>query len=259
MIHKQITIKYEKIISEINKINLQLKTFPKERLLCNNNGPYIQWHTTDGHNIKYLSKKERTLAEQLAYKEYLICKLQDLEKERTALDFYLRHHSNTTSKVEHLLSDTNYQELLTPHFTPQDQSLSEWMNSSYEKNHQYPEQLIIKTENNTYVRSKSEAMIHMFLSVHQIPFRYECALTLGNITLYPDFTIRHPSTGETYYWEHFGLMDEPKYSQNAFSKQQLYASHGIIPTLQLITTYETAENPLNPDIIEKTIIHYFKA
>ncbi len=259
MIYKHILSKYENIISEINKINLQLKTFPKERLLCNPNGPYVQWHTTDGHTIKYLSKKKRALAEQLAYKEYLTCKLQDLEKEQTALNFYLRHHPKTPSKVENLLSDTGYQELLAPHFTPQDQSLYEWMNSPYEKNCQYPEQLTIKTASNTYVRSKSEAMIHMYLHTQQIPFRYECALQLGSITIYPDFTIRHPYTGETYYWEHFGLMDDSKYSQNAFSKQHLYASHGIIPTLQLITTYETQENPLNPDLIEKTIALYFKA
>ena len=35
-----------------------------------------------------------------------------------------------------------------------------------------------------------------------IPFRYECALTLGNTTVYPDFTIMHPNTGELIYREH---------------------------------------------------------
>ena len=59
------------------------------------------------------------------------------------------------------------------------------------------------------MRSKSEAMIAMSLYVQKIPYRYECELKLGSITLFPDFTIRHPETGEIFYWEHFGMMDKP--------------------------------------------------
>ena len=97
----------------------------------------------------------------------------------------------------------------------------------------------------------------MLLYINKIPFRYECALHLGETTLFPDFTIRHPKTGNVYYWEHFGLMDNPAYSQNAYSKLQLYTSHGIIPSIQLITTYETKDNPLSTDIVEKIIAYYF--
>ena len=77
------------------------------------------------------------------------------------------------------------------------------------------------------------------------------------MTFYPDFTIRHPKTGEIIYWEHFGLMDDPSYYQKTFSKLQLYASYGIIPSINLITTYETQEHPLSADIVEKIVKHYF--
>lgn len=97
----------------------------------------------------------------------------------------------------------------------------------------------------------------MLLYINQIPFRYECSLTLGETTLFPDFTIRHPQTGDIYYWEHFGLMDKPIYIQNTYSKLQLYTSHGIIPTIQLITTYETKDYPMDVDTINKIIQHYF--
>lgn len=56
----------------------------------------------------------------------------------------------------------------------------------------YPERLIHKTSAGIDVRSKSEAMIVQVLHSHKIPFRYECALHIGSITLYPDFTIRIP-------------------------------------------------------------------
>ena len=90
--------------------------------------------------------------------------------------------------------------------------LLKWMNSPYEHNTKYPEQLTLKTISGHTVRSKSEALIDMALHVNKIPFRYECALPLSDIVLYPDFTIRHPQTGNFYYWEHFGLMDDLNYS-----------------------------------------------
>lgn len=131
------------------------------------------------------------------------------------------------------------------------------MNSSYEHNPNFPENLIYKSSSGHLVRSKSESIIDMLLYTNKIPFRYESALHLGEITIFPDFTIRHPHTGARYYWEHFGLMDKPSYSQKAYSKMQLYTSHGIIPSVQLITTFESTQNPLSPDIVEKIITHYF--
>lgn len=52
-------------------------------------------------------------------------------------------------------------------------------------------------------------------------------------------------------------MDNPSYCQNASFKLQQYSLNGIIPSVQLITTYETGKHPLNPEIIEKIIEHYF--
>ena len=95
------------------------------------------------------------------------------------------------------------------------------------------------------------------MHLNKIPFRYECALHLDNITLFPDFTIRHPTTGTIFYWEHFGMMDDVYYAKNTSLKLQTYTSYGIIPTLQLITTYETKNHPLSSDFIEKMLHLYF--
>ncbi len=91
------------------------------------------------------------------------------------------------------------------------------------------------------MRSKSEAMIDMVLRIRKIPFRYKCLLELGGISFYPDFTIRHPVTAAVFYWEHFGIVDDPKYCQKAYSKLYTYFSYGIIPSINLIITYETRE------------------
>ena len=150
-----------------------------------------------------------------------------------------------------------YQILLSSALKTHSQELLDWMNSPYEHNPKHPEQLTHKTISGNYVRSKSEALIDMLLHINKIPFRYECALFLGDTTIYPDFTIKHPETGEIYYWEHFGMMDEPSYYKNAYSKLYLYTSNQIVPTIQLITTYETKQHPLNSETVEHLIQEYF--
>ncbi len=127
----------------------------------------------------------------------------------------------------------------------------------YDQNPLFPEQRIHKCASGHLVRSKSEAIIDMVLYTNQVPFRYECALTLGKTVIYPDFTIRDPSSGKTYYWEHFGMMDQPSYAARTFSKLQLYTSFQIIPSIQLITTYETQEHPLNTETAEALVRQYF--
>ena len=152
---------------------------------------------------------------------------------------------------------SEYRELLAPYFSIESEEFSNWMHMPYEQNPNYPEHLIIPTSSGHLVRSKSEALIATALYVKKIPFRYECRLKLGVHTLYPDFTIRHPHTGKYYYWEHFGLMDHDGYAKNACGKIQLYVSQHIVPTIQLITTYETKEHPLTMEVVEKLIEYYF--
>ena len=57
--------------------------------------------------------------------------------------------------------------------------------------------------------------------------------------------------------EHFGMMDQPSYAARTFSKLQLYTSFQIIPSIQLITTYETQEHPLNTETAEALVRQYF--
>ncbi|MBQ7839841.1 MAG: ATPase [Lachnospiraceae bacterium] len=246
----------QKIETQIDSIQSQLKNFPKGNFFCSQNGRHYKWYRSDGSTHTYIPKKKRHLAEQLALKKYLTLLSNDLLREKNAIDFYLRHHH--PSEADKMLTEMpEYQKLLSPYFQPLSQELLNWAQSPFESNPKYPENLTQKASSGNLVRSKSEALIDMALYVNKVPFRYECALQLGTTIIYPDFTIRHPQTGEYFYWEHFGLMDDPTYCKNVCSKLQLYASYNIIPTIQLITTYETKEHPLNAKIIEKIVQDYF--
>ncbi len=53
------------------------------------------------------------------------------------------------------------------------------------------------------------------------------------------------------------MMDDPEYSENAFKKLQLYNTYGIIPSVNLITTFETKTNPLNSVYVRDLLEYYF--
>lgn len=257
MVYERIKHEYDILCDRIRRIQQELQALPPGKLICCHQPNTTKWYLSNGHQRIYIPKSNRPLAEQLAKKKYLSLLLEDLENEKTALSYYLRHHSPTGKSEQLLTTPSEYRQLLIPYFTPSSQELTDWMNSSYDKNTNHPENLIYKGVANTYLRSKSEVLIDMLLRSHNIPFRYECALPLGKTLIYPDFTIRHPHSGDFYYWEHFGMMDNPTYIEKTMSKLSLYASHGITPGIQLITTYETKNNPLTPELIEKYIEYHF--
>ena len=247
-----------RIEEKIQITQSKLRECPEGKLLCCHNGKYSQWRWSDGNKQIYLPKKKRRLAEKLAYKKYLSMHLQNLLHEKKAIEYYLKHHDSEAEKAEEILINTSeYKELLSPYFKPISQELQEWADAPYEKNNMYPDGLIHKTYSGNFVRSKSESLIDMFLYKNKIPFRYECVLRFGEVFFYPDFTIRHPRTGEIYYWEHFGMMEDLDYSKRAYSKLQNYTAHGIYPTIQLITTYETKEHPLTAEKVEQIVRQYF--
>lgn len=184
-------------------------------------------------------------------------RLEELEKELRATLTYIRICSKPFESENFLANSPEFQRLIAPYFTPISQELSEWMNRPYDQNPYHPENLVHKSISGNLLRSKSESIIDMLLYQARLPYRYECQLLLGEKIIYPDFTIRHPVTGKFYYWEHFGQMDNPEYYPKACSKMQLYISHGIIPSINLITTFETSKAPLTSENVHTIIKQYF--
>lgn len=170
---------------------------------------------------------------------------------------YMQKADCKKDMLEKMLDNEEYERLLGGRRHSVKKELENWMNEKYEKNGSHPENLVVKGTQGKFLRSKSEAIIDKVLYTNGIPFRYEDKLVLENTFLYPDFTTRHPKTGQVYYWEHFGLMDQPEYINRACQKIKLYCENGIIPGINLILTYETKENPLSIDQVEKIVKEYF--
>ena len=234
-----------------------LLTLPEGNFFITNSKNQFKWYTGHSPTYQYIPKNNRKLAEQLAYRKFLTLKLCEYKEELSSLNAHLATLSKLT-KAENLISQSSeYRALISPYYSPASKDYSEWQRQPYDKNNLFPETLIHTSFSGNSLRSKSEAIIDSLLFQNKIPFRYECQLILGDRILYPDFTIRHPLTGKLYYWEHFGLMDNPDYAKKACEKLHIYISYGIIPSISLITTYETKSSPLTTEKVSQILKQYF--
>lgn len=111
------------------------------------------------------------------------------------------------------------------------------------------------TSNGEYVRSKSELIIADRLHAAGVPYVYEADLYLdeGKTLLHPDFTVLNKRTGREYVWEHFGMIHNQEYWENAQSKINTYARNGYFIGVNLIVTLEGVNNPLYVQNIYKVI------
>ena len=53
------------------------------------------------------------------------------------------------------------------------------------------------------------------------------------------------------------MMDNEDYRQKTYFKIERYISNAVLPSVNLITTFETRNTPLNIELVENYIQHYF--
>ena len=117
MINEKILKENDKLDTQIHTLQSQLKTLPEGKLICASNGKWQKWYRSTNHGTTYLPKKERQLAERLAYKKYLLLQLENLLQEKEAITLYLNHHdSNLQQKEDELFYSPKFHDLIKPHF-----------------------------------------------------------------------------------------------------------------------------------------------
>lgn len=241
---------------KIAGLDKKISKMPPGNIQVIDSGKYVRWYVTNDGGREYIPKRNKSFAQLMAQKKYLEYLKMDMQFDKDCIDSYLEKLENYQRKIPEL-EETKFGELLHPTIESHNEELEKWCNSPYEKNKFAEEGLIFKNISGNIVRSKSESLIATELFINNIPFRYECILNLGDRVVFPDFTIRHPLSGEYFFWEHFGMMDKPEYAQKTADKISIYISHGIIPSINLITTYETLDNPINQLKIANIVKEYF--
>lgn len=120
----------------------------------------------------------------------------------------------------------------------------------------YEDRLIHRTARGELVRSKSEVIIANALYYHHLEYVYEPVLALEGVVKRPDFKIIDDDTGETWYWEHCGLMDDPRYKRRWEEKKAFYQKNGIKEGKNLIVTFDK-DGALDSQKVERIIEEIF--
>ena len=98
--------------------------------------------------------------------------------------------------------------------------------------------LVHRTARGELVRSKSEVIIANALYYHHLDYVYEPELRLEGKVKRPDFKVVDEDTGDEWYWEHCGMMDNPQYKKRWEEKKAFYKKNGIEEGKNLIVTYD---------------------
>ncbi len=89
--------------------------------------------------------------------------------------------------------------------------------------------LVHRTERKELVRSKSELLITSMLHARDVKYLYEEPLEVDGWRCLPDFTIHDENRGITFYWEHLGMLEDPRYAKRWDAKRSRYLRAGILP------------------------------
>jgi ATP-dependent exoDNAse (exonuclease V) alpha subunit len=89
--------------------------------------------------------------------------------------------------------------------------------------------LIHQASDGKMLRSKSELLIYQRLTDKKLEPLYEKKLEIKDVVKLPDFTIENEETGETFYWEHCGMLYDNDYKQRWEEKYEWYRQNDILP------------------------------
>lgn len=267
-IREMIENEKQNIEKSIEENKAQIANLPGGTLQVHKSGVFYNWFVIDENsnsksNSKsnshrhYISKENKELAEQLAYKGYLETQLSENQDNLKAINFFLKKYSGDTKSVRYITSNEGRRELLTPKLHYTDKEIEKWLRDKYTGDVPEPSNLRYPSQAGFKVRSKSEQIIVGLLLKYHIPFKYEHPMYINNHNLYPDFTIMHPKTHKIYVWEHLGMMDSYQYRNHNFDKINDYYLLGFAPGDNLIMTYEANNSGVDEILAEKLIKHYF--
>ena len=251
---KYLEEKYAKANSEL--LSLKKMVPDNARLRAAKHGKGYQyflvrrWNENNGSYIKNDDRKTAVILAQIEYDEKLIKVLNKSIADLKEFKEYFRENPFEAALNRMI---PGKRELVKIPYTSDDDFIINWKNQEYDGldfKEGFPEYY---TRNGLRVRSKSEVIIADILDEMHVPFLYEKPLQLNTGIVHPDFTLLNISERKEVYWEHFGMMDDVEYRQNAFQKIKNYESNGLFQYDSVIWTFESGRNPINTRDIRRMV------
>lgn len=215
---------------------------------------YIRAAKSTSHKGKYVSSKNKKTVQKIIQQQYDKKALKACKTQFTLINKLLQEKHSIENVYAKL--PAGKQVLTTPATTPDNIYAKNWISQPYTPKPFFPGDPGFYTTSGQRVRSKSEIIIATILEKMHIPYRYEYPLQIGTKTLHPDFYCLNTKTHKEFIWEHFGMMDNPDYSQNFVLKMQTFNSNNFFLGKNLLVTFESKNFPLNPKIAEKILKNY---
>lgn len=266
-------INREKLLKELNelqalkdKVQRSLKDLPEGKLRCElSRGKYPQYYIVCASEKeryprgRYLKKKEISVACDYAQNEYARLMLREIKDREVNIRKCLKYYGRKSLSAVYSNLPIAKRNLIVPFVLTDEEYIIKWKSSYNNGWNSFPINNGFKTEQGELVRSKSEKMIADKLFMNGIPYVYEAGLIMKNGKhVYPDFTMLNLRERETYYLEHFGMMDDPEYSNTALEKIDLYEENNIHLGDKLLVSFEASRKPINLNQIDAMIERYLK-
>ena len=248
-------------VKEMDKLILEaeksLKKAPKGSLvLSKSNGVTQYYHKTENTQKKgkYISSKNKKIIAALAQKDYDLRFLQVIKKQKKQIQKAIKLLPDIDLARIHTELSEGRKRYVKPYVLSDEQYVEQWLGVKYTGKEFFDDTHVIMTERGERVRSKSEKILADKLFAMGIPYRYEYPVQLkGYGTVYPDFTLLNVRKRKEFYLEHFGIMDDPEYSEKAIKKLEDYAKNKIYIGKNLLVTFETRHKPLEMKVVEQMI------
>lgn len=232
----------------------QLRELPEGRLriAVKPSGP--QYYLSGGEKEIYLQARDRALAEDLAQRRYCEKVVRLAEKEQKQLESLLDVCQRDLLAEVWKEMNPLRRALVRPFDVPDEEYARVWSEEKYVGKEIEDIERSFLTERGEQVRSKSEKIIADMLASRGVPYHYEKPLNIpGWNTIFPDFQVLNVRTREEFFWEHFGMMDNPDYARKFTKKLRVYERGGIYFGRNLLCTFETSVDPLDPHTVDGLI------
>ena len=254
MVEKEKTA--ERLLTHIKR---ELKKLPSGKLLVLvSRKKYAQYYSVTKVNGKekrtYIPKSEIKLAEQLAQRAYYEKMARALERIQKALAFTMRVLKENEPMEVFRKGTEARRALITPLIPTDEQYIEQWYQEHPGGQNSYVKTTAYTTIRGETVRSKSEKMIADAYYMAGVPYVYEPTVILPNgRTRYPDFAVLNVRLRKTYYHEHFGMMDDEEYRQNAILRIREYNKNGYVEGQEMLITFEGENIPFDQEELAELI------
>lgn|GEM_PF-2068453 len=243
----------------IKVIDSRLRTAPEGELhIRKHRNGFQYWikYLNSNNKLEYIKAADKEKLGSYVKKYYYSKLKKTIEEDNRFLSKAVRYDPNRTGKVYDDLPP-NVKQYVTPLCKSVATQIKEWYEKDFQKNtYDFSPAPSYTTQKGETVRSRAELIIANELNAHDLYYHYEEALTLSNgKKRYPDFKVAHPKTGEFYYIEFFGMMDNAKYALDAFTKINEYSNDSVFPKMIFIFDYAGA--PFTNTTVTNIIKTYF--